>query len=151
MAIRIMDDTMTLEIGDCVVATARFSEHAAADGNGAWIVSTHPARLFSRNQAITALVLAERLAIGYGDDDPVRDGVAQGTVPVPDRLIRIMPPCPKSEDLTRPFWRWIRSGSRVLCCAKPCSWSWPAVYARRSWSFVSSAVLWFGCSAGWCS
>jgi hypothetical protein len=70
MAIRIMDDTMTLEIDNHVVATARFSEYAAADGHGAWIVSTHPARLFSRNQAITALTLAERLAIGYGDDDP---------------------------------------------------------------------------------
>lgn len=70
MAIRIYDDTMTLEIDDRVVATARFSQHAAADGNGVWIVSTHPARLFSRNQAITALTLAERLAAGYGDDDP---------------------------------------------------------------------------------
>jgi hypothetical protein len=29
----------------------------------------HTARLFSRNQAITALTLAERLAAGYGDDD----------------------------------------------------------------------------------
>jgi hypothetical protein len=27
MAIRIADDTMTLEIDNCVVATARFSEH----------------------------------------------------------------------------------------------------------------------------
>jgi len=34
MAIRITEDTMTLEVGDRVVATARFSEHAAADGNG---------------------------------------------------------------------------------------------------------------------
>lgn len=34
MAIRITDDTMTLEIVDRVVATARFSEYAAADGNG---------------------------------------------------------------------------------------------------------------------
>ena len=42
MALRIMDDTMTLEIGNCVVATARFSEHTAANSNGAWIVSTHP-------------------------------------------------------------------------------------------------------------
>jgi hypothetical protein len=31
MAIRITDDTMSLEIGDRVVATARFSEHATAD------------------------------------------------------------------------------------------------------------------------
>jgi hypothetical protein len=70
MEFRIVDDTMTLEIGNCVVASARLSEHAAADGNGAWIVSTHPARLFSRNQEITALTLADRLAIGYGEDDP---------------------------------------------------------------------------------
>ena len=28
-----------------------------------------PRRLFTRNQAITAMVLAERLAAGYGDDD----------------------------------------------------------------------------------
>ena len=70
MAICIGTDSMTLEIGDHVIATARFSEHAAADGNGAWIVPTHPARLFSRNQAITALTLAERLAVGYGNDDP---------------------------------------------------------------------------------
>jgi hypothetical protein len=35
-----------------------------------WIVSCHLGRLFTRNQAITAMVLAERLAVGYGDDDP---------------------------------------------------------------------------------
>jgi hypothetical protein len=70
MAIRIDTDSMISEIDNRVVATARFSEHAAADGNGAWIVSTHPARLFSRNQAITALTLTERLTKGYGDDDP---------------------------------------------------------------------------------
>jgi hypothetical protein len=45
---------MTLEIYNCVVATARFSEHAAADGDAAWIFSTHPAQLFTRDQAITA-------------------------------------------------------------------------------------------------
>lgn len=54
-AIRIYDNTMTLEIDDRVVATARFSQHAAADGSGAWIISTHPARLFIRDQAVTAL------------------------------------------------------------------------------------------------
>jgi len=70
MSVRINATSITLEIDDRVVATARFSQHAAADGNGAWIVSTHPARQFSRNQAITALTLAERLAAGYGDDDP---------------------------------------------------------------------------------
>jgi hypothetical protein len=69
MTIRIYDDTITLKLDDRV-ATARFSQHAAADGNGAWIVSTHPARLFSRDQAITALTLAERLGAGYSDDDP---------------------------------------------------------------------------------
>lgn len=67
MAIRINEDFMTLTIDNKVVATARFSQDAAADGNGAWIVSTHLARLFYRNQAITALTLAERLAHGHGD------------------------------------------------------------------------------------
>jgi hypothetical protein len=70
MAIRIEPESMALEVDGAVVATAHFSQHRAADGNGAWIVSTHPARLFTRNQAITALTLAERLAVGYGDDDP---------------------------------------------------------------------------------
>jgi hypothetical protein len=70
MAVRIEDNFMALEVDGAVVATARFSKDAAADGNGAWIVSTHPARLFYRDQAITALTLAERLTYGYGDDDP---------------------------------------------------------------------------------
>jgi hypothetical protein len=59
MAIRITDDMMTLEIDNRVVATARFSGHAASDGNGAWIVATHPARLLTRDQAITAMTVAE--------------------------------------------------------------------------------------------
>ena len=70
MAIQVADDFMALEVNEAVIATARFSQYAAADGNGAWIVSTHPARLFSRSQAITALTLAERLAAGFGEDDP---------------------------------------------------------------------------------
>jgi hypothetical protein len=60
----------TAEYGGRVIATARYSPHAAADGRGAWIVSSLPLRLFNRNQAITAMVLAERIAAGYGDDDP---------------------------------------------------------------------------------
>ena len=59
MAIHINGHFMTLTVDNHVVATARFSQHAAADGNGAWIVSTLPARLFGRNQAITAMALAE--------------------------------------------------------------------------------------------
>ena len=69
MAIRIEDNYMCAEQDGRVVATARYSEHAAADGHGVWIVSERPGRLFTRNQAITAMVLAERLAVGYGDDD----------------------------------------------------------------------------------
>ena len=68
--IEINDQCMSLTLGGEIIATARFSGHAVADGNAAWIVSTHPARLLSRNQAITALTFAERLAVGYGDDDP---------------------------------------------------------------------------------
>jgi hypothetical protein len=69
MAARIEDQLMTAEFGGRVVATARYNSDAAADGQGAWIVSGLPRRLFNRNQAITAMVLAERVAAGYGDDD----------------------------------------------------------------------------------
>jgi hypothetical protein len=70
MAARIDDDFMTAEPDGRVIATARYSSHAAAGGQGAWIAPNWPGRLFTRNQAITAMVLAERLAAGYGDDDP---------------------------------------------------------------------------------
>ena len=68
--IEISSEYMTLSVGGEVIATARFSKDAAADGNGAWIVSTLPLRRFYRDQAITALTLAERLAVGFDDDDP---------------------------------------------------------------------------------
>jgi hypothetical protein len=70
MAIRIEDNFMALDVDGAVVATARFGRYAAGDDLGAWIVSTHPRRLLNRNEAINALTLAERLAAGYGDDDP---------------------------------------------------------------------------------
>ena len=70
MGAQIDDDFMTAGHDGRVIATARYSAHAAADGQGAWVVSGLPRRLFTRNQAITAMVLAERLAAGYGHDDP---------------------------------------------------------------------------------
>jgi hypothetical protein len=42
---RVVDDTMTVEAGYCVVATAWSSEHAAGDGNGRQVVPAYPARL----------------------------------------------------------------------------------------------------------
>jgi hypothetical protein len=69
MAARIDDDYMTAEHDGRVIATARYSSHAADGGQGAWVVSGWPDRLFTRNQAITVMVLAERLAAGYGDED----------------------------------------------------------------------------------
>jgi hypothetical protein len=69
MAARIDDDYMTAEHYGRVIATARYSEYTAAGGQGALVVSDYPSRLFSRNQAITAMVLAERLAAEYDDDD----------------------------------------------------------------------------------
>jgi hypothetical protein len=70
MSTKINNDSMCLEIDGRVIATAEFSESAGrADGHGAGIVSCHPGRLFTRNQAITVMVLAERLAAGFGDDD----------------------------------------------------------------------------------
>ena len=57
MAARIEDQLMTAEFGGRVVATARYSSLAMADGQGAWIVPGFPRRVFSRDQAITAMVL----------------------------------------------------------------------------------------------
>jgi hypothetical protein len=51
MTARIEDQLMTAEYDGRVIATARYSPEAA-DGRDAW------------------MVLAERLAAGYGDDDP---------------------------------------------------------------------------------
>ena len=87
MAARIEDDFMTVEYDGRVIAAAQYNAHAAADGQGAWIVSGLPCRLFDRNQAITAMVLAERLAAGFADDDPFVIGWRAGSMT--DRLIRI--------------------------------------------------------------
>ena len=62
MTARIDDDFMTAEHDGRVIATARYRAHAVDGSQGAWVVSDWPGRLFTRNQAITAMVLAERLA-----------------------------------------------------------------------------------------
>ncbi len=69
MSLRIDDDIVSLEVGGEVVATARFAQRA--DGQGAWIVSDRPGRLFSRNQAITALAVTELLQIGHSHGHPL--------------------------------------------------------------------------------
>jgi hypothetical protein len=71
MSLRIENNSMSLEVDGRVIATARFGEHATADGQGAWIVSDRPRRLFSRNQAITALTVTELLEIGHSADHPL--------------------------------------------------------------------------------
>ena len=71
MSLRIDENIMSLEVGGRVVATARFAQHAAADGRGAWIVSDRPGRLFNRNQAITALTVTELLEIGHRSNHPL--------------------------------------------------------------------------------
>jgi hypothetical protein len=71
MSLRIENNSMSLEVDGRIVATARFSEHTAADGQGAWIVSDRSGRLFSRNQAITALTVTELLEIGHRADHPL--------------------------------------------------------------------------------
>ena len=55
-------DSMSLEINGAMV-------DAAVRLDNLWRVTGWP-RLLTRNDAITALVLAERLLVGYGDDDP---------------------------------------------------------------------------------
>ena len=62
MALHISDDSRSLEINGATVK-------AAVRLDTLWRVTGWP-RLLTRNEAITALTLAERLANGYGDDDP---------------------------------------------------------------------------------
>jgi len=85
------DEYMIAAVGCEVAATAGWSWHAAADGNGAWIVSPHPARLFIRNRAIRALTLAGRLAVGCGGDDPFVMSWRKGLFLVTGPLIRLTP------------------------------------------------------------
>jgi hypothetical protein len=66
---KIDDDCMSLEIDGSVLAAAKLRDRGAVGGRGAWTVSSYPGRLFTRDQAITAMVLAERLAAGFGGDD----------------------------------------------------------------------------------
>lgn len=58
MTLTITDTEIT---SDLTSARAEFRPHASADGSGAWVVYGSPwaARLFDRNQAITAMTIAE--------------------------------------------------------------------------------------------
>lgn len=88
---------MTLTVDGKIIAVGQFRQHAAGDGNGAWVVSTSRARLLGRDQAITALTVAELLERGYPDDAPIvvalREELRQPT---------------GSSDLQRrwPSWKW---------------------------------------------
>jgi hypothetical protein len=61
MAIRIESNRMS---SDQIRHYAVWNADAAADGTGAWVVSWLPLRLLTRNQATTAMVLADLLAGG---------------------------------------------------------------------------------------
>ena len=56
MTLTITDTEIT---SDLTHARAEFRPDAAADGSGAWIVSTHPGRLPDRGRAFSAVRLAE--------------------------------------------------------------------------------------------
>ena len=116
MAIRIEYNFVTLGVDGTVVATARFSQRAAADGNGAWVVSTYLARLFNRNEAVTALTLAEPLAVGHGDDDPFVKSWRE-------ELFLTVPTSPLPSKITvkgAPFSRsWTRLRRVGACIADP--------------------------------
>jgi hypothetical protein len=65
--------TGTLMTSDQTRHTAAWSQHAAADGQGAWVVSWLPGRrLLTRDQAITAMTLAEVVATQDVATDPWR-------------------------------------------------------------------------------
>lgn len=62
-SIEITDTSMVSTTGH----TATLDWGAAADGHGAWVVSWCPRRRFDRNQAVTALTLAEFATSGVTD------------------------------------------------------------------------------------
>jgi hypothetical protein len=73
MATTITEDSMT---SDITLHRARWSADAAADGNGAWIVTWLPLRLLTRSQAITAMTIAETVATAAADRDSGRQEFA---------------------------------------------------------------------------
>jgi hypothetical protein len=85
---------MTLDItdtdmrSDATAAGAEFRPHAAADGSGAWVVSWLPERLLTRNEAITAMTLAERVTAGQVDGQ-VDSWAAELGLPVSEVLRRL--------------------------------------------------------------
>lgn len=64
MTIKIDEDLMVLEIGGVVIATARQWPEG-------WREVNHWPRFFDRDQAITALTVADLLETGYRSDHPV--------------------------------------------------------------------------------
>jgi hypothetical protein len=71
----------------CVGRSRRLSDTDRYLGWGDhWVVGTWP-RYFTGHQAITALTIAQRLAAGYGGDDPCHR--LAGGAAVSDRLIKI--------------------------------------------------------------
>ena len=68
MSLTITDRLIT---SDLTEARAEFHPHAAADGDGAWVVfgTRYASRLFDRNQAISAMTIAEELT--RAEPDPV--------------------------------------------------------------------------------
>jgi hypothetical protein len=61
MALTITETRITSDLAD---AYAEYRPHASADGHGAWVVYGSPwsSRLLDRNQAITAMTIAEEQA-----------------------------------------------------------------------------------------
>jgi hypothetical protein len=76
---------VTLTIADTEISSDVAGETAHCR-DGLWYVTGYPGRAMDRNQAITAMMLAERLAAGYGDDDlQVRNWRAELGLPESDR------------------------------------------------------------------
>jgi hypothetical protein len=122
---RIEDDFMSAEYEGHVIATAQCSSHTAADGQEAWIVSGLPHRLFTRNQAITAMVPAERLAAGSGDEDLFVIGWREelGLLQTGSRITTALAVVavaaavqpPTEPRLIEPLWRTCRSCAGLVC------------------------------------
>ncbi len=68
MSLRVNSERITSEVTG---VSAKFHPDAGADGEGAWVLSAMPGRLLTRDEALTAMVLAGIYATNPPPEDDV--------------------------------------------------------------------------------
>jgi hypothetical protein len=88
MAIRVTETAMT---SDETGHNAGWWPNSPANGDGAWVVSWLPHRLLTRNEAMTAMTLAEHITRTSADaDDPLVITWSAELMIEPDIAVRVV-------------------------------------------------------------